>query len=149
MKVEPAPPPASRRSVPLAARLSFALCGLGLLVGFFLPWLTIGELMSVSGAGLVFADGQVVTLLSGSQRFLLFAIPGIAVLLVMGGVLGNRLAPWAAVVGGVVILGYGLFTLIRVFLSSTGLGMWLVIASAVLALALGLVDLGRRSRPSA
>ena len=40
----------------MAARLVFALCGMGLLVGFFMPWLTIGELVSVSGLGLAFVE---------------------------------------------------------------------------------------------
>jgi hypothetical protein len=137
-KIPPVQALAKRTTVPMAARLVFALCGLGLLVGFFMPWLTLGDLVSVSGLGLAFSEGQMVSMISGSHRFLLFAIPALAVLLVIGGVVGNRLAPWAAVAGGIVVLGYGLFTVIRLFISSTGLGMWLVIGSAVVALALGL-----------
>jgi hypothetical protein len=129
----------------LATRVVFAICGMGLLVGFFLPWFTVGDLMSVSGLGLVFSDGQMVHMLSGSHRFLLFAIPALAVLLVVGAVFGHRVVSWGAVAGGILILGYGLYTLVRLFLSSTGPGMWLVIFSSVLALALGLIDIGRRS----
>jgi hypothetical protein len=145
-KLSPAGAIERSHPVPLLTRLVFATCGLGLLVGFLMPWITVGELVSVSGLGLVVSDGQMVSMLSGSHRFLLFAIPALAVVLVLGGVLGNRLASWAAVAGGALVLGYGLFTVIRLFLSSTGLGMWLVIGSAVFAFALGVFDIGRRSR---
>lgn len=131
------------RPVPLAMRMVFALCGLGLLVGFFMPWVSVGELVSVSGLGLAVSDGQMVAMISGSHRILLFAIPTLAVVLVLGGVIGNRLSSIAAVSGSSLILGYGLFTVIRLFVSSTGLGMWLVLGSAVLALVLGLFDVGR------
>lgn len=136
---------ARQRASALALRVVFAICGMGLLVGFFLPWFSVGELMSVSGLGLVFSDGQMVHMLSGSHRFLLFAIPALAVALVVGAVFGNRVVSWAAVGGGLLILGYGVYTLLRLFLSSTGPGMWLVIFSSVAALSLGLVDIGRRS----
>jgi hypothetical protein len=136
---------APNRPAALAMRVVFAVCGMGLLVGFFLPWFTVGELMSVSGLGLVFSDGQMVHMLSGANRFLLFAIPALAVVLVVGAVFGNRVVSFAAVGGGLLILGYGIYTLVRLFLSSTGPGMWLVIFSSVVALAIGLVDVGRRS----
>jgi hypothetical protein len=144
---EPAPA-APKRGISLAVRSAFVVCGVGLLVGFFLPWFTVGELISVSGVGLVFADGQMVSMLSGANRLLLFAIPALSIALLVCGIFGYRAAPWAAVSGSVVILGYGLFTLMRLFLSSTGPGMWLVIGSSLLALAFGLLDLGRRSKAS-
>jgi hypothetical protein len=56
-------------------RAAFVLAGAGLLIGFFLPWVKLGALVSVSGFGLVFAEGDVVSMISGSNRFLLFAIP--------------------------------------------------------------------------
>jgi hypothetical protein len=145
--VRPAPVPVVRgSSVPPATRAALILCGASLMVGFFMPWLTVGELMSVSGLGLAFSNGQMVTMISGSHRFLLLAIPAVALLLVIGGIVGNRLAPWSAVIGGLVILGYGFFTVVRMFISSTGLGMWIVLGSVVLALAIGLVEIAGRSR---
>ena len=134
-----------RASLNWPTRAAFVLAGAGLLVGFFLPWVKLGALVSVSGLGLVFAEGDVVSMISGSNRFLLFAIPLLAATLMVLGALGQKAASWVGAVGGVAILGYAVYTVLSVFLASTGFGMWLVAASTLVALSLGFIDLGRHS----
>jgi hypothetical protein len=134
-----------RASLNWPTRGAFVLAGAGLLIGFFLPWVKLGALVSVSGFGLVFAEGDVVSMISGSNRFLLFAIPLLAVTLMVLGVLGQKAASWVGAAGGVAVLGYAVYTVLSLFLASTGIGMWLVAASTLVALSLGFIDLGRRS----
>jgi hypothetical protein len=132
----------------LIERGLFGVCGALLLIGFFLPWFAAGAVISISGLGLVFASGEVVGMLSGSNRFLLIAVPVLGVLLLGGSILGHRVTRWLAVGGSGVLLLFGLFLLVRMFISTTGLGMWLVILSALLALSVGLLSVGRISRSS-
>jgi hypothetical protein len=121
----------------------FGLCGAFLLIGFFLPWFAAGAVLSISGLGLVFASGDMVSMVSGTNRFMLIAVPVLGVLLLGGSILGHRVTRWLAVGGSGVLLLFGFFLLVRMFISTTGLGMWLVIVAALLALSIGLVSLGR------
>jgi hypothetical protein len=133
-----------RPRLSILLRAIFGICGAALLVGFFMPWFLAGALLSLSGFALVFSSGQMVGMLSGA-RILLFAVPLLGVLLLGGSILGHRLTSWVAVGGSAVILLYGFYSLIRVFITTTGFGMWLVIASALLSLCFGLIHLGRGS----
>ncbi len=135
--------PTERPRLSILLRAIFGVCGAALLVDFFMPWFLAGALLSLSGFALVFSSGQMVGMLSGANRFLLFAVPLLGVLLVGGSIIGHRLTSWVAVGGSAAILLFGLFSLIRVFITTTGFGMWLVIASALLSLCFGLIHLGR------
>jgi hypothetical protein len=121
----------------------FGACGVALLAGFFMPWFLAGALLSLSGFALMFSSGQMVGMFAGASRFLLIAVPVLGVLLVAGSILAHRITTWIAVVGSALILTYGFYSLIRVFISTTGLGMWLVIGSSLLGLCFGLIHLGR------
>jgi hypothetical protein len=127
----------------MVERILFGACGALLLVGFFLPWFIAGTMISMSGLGLVFASGDMVGMLAGANRFLLIAVPLIGVFLLGGSILGYRVTRWFAVAGSGLILLFGFVILVRFFITSTGLGMWLVILSALLGLSIGLVSLGR------
>ena len=127
----------------MVERVLFGACGTLLLIGFFMPWFIAGTAISMSGLSLVFASGDVVGMLAGANRFLLVAVPVLGVLLLGGSILGVRFTRWLAVGGSGAILLFGFIILIRLFISSTGLGMWLVILSAMLGLSIGLVGLGR------
>jgi hypothetical protein len=128
-------------------RLLLALSGAGLLVGFFMPWLTMGNMVVISGFSLVASSGELVASFSGPGRLLLFAIPAFGIALICAALMGRpRLNQALALTAGASILGYGLFTLIKLFFDSTGLGMWLVVLAALLALAIGLIGLGSRAR---
>ncbi len=130
----------------LVERGLFAACGAALLIGFFLPWVKIGALLTVSGLSLLVSSGEMVGMLSGSNRFLLIAVPLLGILLLGGSILGKRITRALAVVGAGLFLLGGFLITIRLFVSSTGLGMWLVLFSAILALSVGMLSLGRSSR---
>ena len=133
----------ARATIPI--RAVFVICGAALLAGFFMPWFKLGNLLTVTGMGLVFTQGDAVGMLSGANRFLLVAVPLLGALLLLGGALGYRVTSWVAVIGAAVILLYGLFTVMGLFISSTGLGMWLVILASIAALGIGLFGVGRRA----
>lgn len=132
-----------RKQLSLLQRAGFGLSGMLLVAGFFLPWLTAGTALELSGLGLVFSGGDMVQALSGSGRFLLFLIPLLGAALVFGAGSGHRLTSWAAAIGSGALLVFGLLHVIRVFLSSTGLGMWLVVFAALFALIIGLLSINR------
>jgi hypothetical protein len=129
----------------IVERILFGFCGALLLIGFFLPWFVAGAMLSVSGLGLVFTSGTVVGMLAGANRFLLIAVPLLGAILLGSSILGYRVTRWIAVGGSGVILLFGFVILVRLFITSTGLGMWLVILSALLGLSIGLVAIGRGS----
>ena len=133
----------------IVERVLFGLCGALLLVGFFLPWFVAGSMLTMSGLGLVFASGDMVGMLAGANRFLLVAVPLIGAVLLGGSILAHRVTRWLAVGGSGLILLFGFVILVRFFLSSTGLGMWLVIVAALLGLSIGLVGVGRVRAASA
>ena len=124
----------------------FGVCGALLLIGFFMPWFIVGTMVSMSGLSLVFASGEMVGMLAGANRFLLIAVPLLGTLLLGGAILGKRMTRWLAIAGSGLILLFGFVILVRLFISSTGLGMWLVILSALLGLSIGLVGIGRARR---
>jgi hypothetical protein len=132
----------------IVERVLFGLCGSLLLIGFFLPWVAAGALLSISGLGLVFASGEMVGMVSGSNRFMLVAVPVLGVLLLCASILGHRATRWLAVVGAGALLLFGFFIVLKLFITSTGLGMWLVIFSALASLSVGLVSVGRSARAS-
>ena len=134
---------ADKSQLRIVERVLFGVCGALLLVGFFMPWFVAGTMISMSGLGLVFASGEVVGMLAGANRFLLVVVPLLGVLLLGGSILGKRVTRWLAVGGSGLILLFGFIILVRFFISSTGLGMWLVIISALLGLSIGLVAIGR------
>lgn len=126
--------PAKPPSAPIWLRIVQGLSGLGLMVGFFMPWIRLGEMVSVSGFGLVLTSGDVVEQLSAPSRGLIVAIPLIGLALIAIAMKGFRGLAWAGLATGILIILVGLYTLISFFLDSTGTGMWLVTGSALLAL---------------
>jgi hypothetical protein len=137
---------AATRIGSMVMRVLLGGCGVALVGGFFMRWLTLGDMVSVSGFTLIVTEGEMVSLLSGSHRFLLFAVPVFGILLVVAGVFGHRFGLWVALVTGVTVLGFGAFTLIRLFVESTGAGLWIVVGASLLALALSLIGIGRSGR---
>jgi hypothetical protein len=128
------------------ARSLWMVAGAGLLLGFFLPWMTIGQTASVSGLGLLVTSGELVQLVTGPHRFLLFSVPVLGAALVVSAAMGRRVAAWIAVLAGAVILAGGLYTMIRLFLDTTGFGMWLVVGSSLVALVVALLVIGSEKK---
>jgi len=137
-------PSLSERAGDQAVRAVAFLAGLGLLGGFFLPWLRFGEVAAVSGLSLMVSSGTAVTALAGPAKGMLIIVPVCGGALVACAVLFPRLAGLATFVGGLSVIGFGLFTLARAFFQTVGTGMWIVVLSALVAAATGLVALSRR-----
>jgi hypothetical protein len=129
-------------------RVLFGGCGAALLIGFFMPWFKIGALLTVSGLSLLLSSGEMVGMLSGSNRFMLVIVPLLGAALIGGTVLGNRATRFVAVAGSALFILGGMFITLRLFLSTTGTGMWLVVLASLLALSVGLITVGRSQRPS-
>lgn len=119
------------------------LAGLGLLVGFFLPWLRLGQFAALSGLSLMVSSGSAVDALAGPARGFLLLVPVCGAALVGCGWLGPRPSILAALVAGIAIVSFGLFTLARVFFETVGSGMWIVTASALIAMGVGIAGIAR------
>ena len=135
-----------REKLSFVERALFGGCGAALLVGFFMPWFKIGALLTVSGLTLLVSSGEMVGMLSGSNRFMLVIVPLLGAVLLGGSILGSRLTRIIAVAGSGLFLLGGFFITIRLFLSTTGTGMWMVLFAALLALSIGLIAIGRSQR---
>jgi hypothetical protein len=124
------------------------VAGVGLLLGFFLPWIRFGQAAAFSGLSLMVSGGTVVDALAGPSRGLLIIIPACGAVLVASAVLAPRWTPIAALVSGSAILLFGLFTLARLFLNTVGVGMWIVVAAALVCAGIGVASLagGRSAR---
>jgi hypothetical protein len=129
----------------LVSRVVFGLCGAALLVGFFMPWFSVGQFLSMSGFGLVFTSGQLVGLLAGANRSLLIAVPLLGIVLIVGSVWGHRVTSWFAAGGAFTLLAFAFISVMHVFLSSTGAGMWIVVLATFITLGMGAFGVGRRS----
>lgn len=124
-------------------RVVVFLAGIGLLVGFFMPWLRFGQFAAVSGLSLMVSSGEAVDALAGPSRGMLILIPASGAALLGASVFGPRVAGMAALGTGIAILGLGLFTLARLFLETMGSGMLVVVGSALLAVGAGVAGLAR------
>lgn len=124
------------------ARVLLALAGAGLTIGFFFPWFKLGG-VAHSGLGLMVLQGDVVQFVSWPQRAMLFAVPMFGVGLAVAAFTGHRLALWIALGASALVLGGGAYTLITVFFGVTGVGMWILVGSALLSLAVAMLTLGR------
>lgn len=124
------------------------LCGIGLIVGFFLPWMHMGSMASLSGLALLVAQGEAVDLLSGPYRLMLLEVPLFGVSMIAGAVFLRRWGAWLAVISSVIILLSGVLTLVSVFIDVAGGGMWVVTLCVLLSLAVGLFGVGGRRPPT-
>jgi hypothetical protein len=146
------PPSAPRqdlaaRAASLITRLVTGGAGVALLVGFFLPWVTLGDVAAVSGFALLASSGTMIETMAGPSRGLLFVIPAAGLLMIGCSAMGPKAAARSALVSGLGILAFGLYTAARAFISSTGTGMWIVVLASLVAAGVGLVAAGRDSRP--
>ena len=140
--------PAKRRELAASAfasytaRVLLALAGAGLTVGFFFPWVKLAGIAQ-SGLGLIIMQGDAVEFVSWPQRAMVLAVPMFGVGLAVAAFTGHRLALWIALAASALVLGGGAYTLITVFFGMTGVGMWILVGSALLAFAVAMLTLGR------
>lgn len=126
----------------MVLRVVLALSGLVMFVGFFLPWMQLGELMEASGFQLILGSGEMADRFFGPQRWVLLTVPVLGTLLVIVAVIGHRIVAWIAVLAGLTVLGFGLLRLLTFFFETTGMGVWLIVSAAFIALAGGLLEIG-------
>lgn len=147
----PTPAPAPRKDLAgtalgsFTARVLLVCAGAGFVVGFFLPWFNLGG-AAFSGLNLLVLQGQVVEFVTAPQRILMFSVPMFGAALAVTGFIGHRIALWLALGAAVVVVGGGMYTLVKLFFGATGMGMWIVVGSALMALAVALLTLGRSIR---
>jgi len=124
----------------IVLRIVLGAAGLLLVVGFFLPWINL-ESSSVSGLELVTSDDPIIVALVGqqAQKWILLLIPVFGVALTAIGFLGVRYSGHISAVLGILIVGYGIVTVIVFFFQKTGLGLWLILGGAFIAITAGLV----------
>ncbi|HJL16507.1 MAG TPA: hypothetical protein RMH99_12670 [Sandaracinaceae bacterium LLY-WYZ-13_1] len=158
---EPAAPEAKPGAPHLAFRIALGAAGLCLLIGFFLPWVKIQstpsdetpqevrrELVSYSGLELASTDDDFVRAAAGgdTQRQLLWLIPLFGLALTAVGFLGFR---WSGLVGavlGLLLVGYGVVTVVMIFFQNTHYGLWLVLLGAFVAVSTGTLSWARAHR---
>jgi hypothetical protein len=133
------------KSLSMFRRVLLCLCGLVLVLGFFLPWVTAGTALELSGLGLAISGGEMVQAVSGGGRFLLFLAPLMGAALIAGAVTGHWATPWVGILGSGALLLFGIIHVISFFLSSTGVGLWLVVFAALFTLVVGALPVGGRS----
>lgn len=132
---------------PLGLRALVGFSGLTLLVGFFLPWFRAGA-EGEHDSGLTMMLGEPV---GGTPAILLVAVPILGVLLSAVSFMGFRWTAHAAIGVAALLLGYGLWILLSLFVEHTALGLWIVVGGAFITLLLGLVTLlwNRDKKPAA
>ncbi len=108
------------------------LVGGALIVGFFLPWISLGLFGGISGFDMVWhGEGDYLS------RLALLCCPILGVSLVAAGLNRSRAAAAMGVLSGVGILGYVAVKIAWGLLTGTGLGLWLVLGGAVAAIVVG------------
>jgi hypothetical protein len=119
-------------------RANWVLVGAGvaLVVGFFLPWLDAGGLFGVSGWDFV-SEASGIDFLT---KVILCLVPLMGAALAIAGLGGGKPAANTAMVAGASILGYTFYKVAWVFFKASGVGLWLVLGAALLALIYGLAS---------
>jgi predicted ferric reductase len=124
-------------------RIVLGTAGLLLVVGFFLPWIE-WDREAFSGLNLMLdADPGIRSAVGETRRWILLAIPVRGVALTAIGFMGFR---WSAAVAagiGLLLIGYGVVTVVALFFQTTALGLWLIVAAALIALGAGVIALVR------
>jgi hypothetical protein len=116
--------------------------GAALVAGFFLPWVDAGGSFSFSGFDLVLESHQGLF-----ARIVVLMVPLLGASLVVAGLRGGKSAVTTALVTGGAILGYPTYKFIVGFIQTTGVGLWMVLGAAILALVVGLS--ARTKKPAA
>jgi hypothetical protein len=124
-----------------AQRGLLGFSGLLLLLGFFLPWVTIGDVANISGLELVIHDN-----LPSWQRVMLGFCPLVSLVLMAVAGFGVKGARWFGVGAGGCVLGYGLFTIAYIVFNMIDVGIWMVMGGGIIAMVTGLAFRPRKAR---
>lgn len=110
-----------------------AVVGAAIVFGFFLPWIDVGGAAKISGWDFVRQSG-----LAWHTRLLLAMCPIAGLSLAIAGFTRAKGAVNVALGTGAGILGYVVYKVGYGFIKVTGIGLWMVLAAAAIALVVGL-----------
>lgn len=131
--------PASGRKLATTQRVVFALAGVALIVGFVMPWVKIPHYGSLTGFELTVSNNAIVEAISTTHRGLFAICPVAGAVLLALAVRGYRITSSLATLTGLSIIGLAMITLAALFVRSTSLGLWLVLAAAFATVVFGAV----------
>ena len=114
------------------ASLLLGLTGVAMVLGFFLPFLDVGAVATASGWDIVTSAR-----FAWTTRLAVGALPIAGGVLALAGFAGAAEARKISFAVGATALGFMAFKLAWGFLKVTGVGLWLVIAAAAVALVVG------------
>ena len=109
------------------------IAGIALVVGFFMPWIDLAGLVSVSGWDLVRDDH-----ISLGTRAVIALCPVAGAALAFAAFGGSRNAAKVSIAAGLGVLGYTGFKVAYTFAKITGWGLWMVLAAGAIALVVGM-----------
>lgn len=108
--------------------------GLTLIVGFFLPFISLGPGAEATGWDIV-RNGEGL----GLARIAVFLVPFLGAALITAGLAGAKSAR-LSLVTGLAILCYPAYEIASVFFAITGVGLWLVLAAGLVLTVAGLAQ---------
>jgi len=112
--------------------------GVAAVAAFFMPFLDLGGIASASGWEIMVADPT-----PWFTRVIMGLVPLSGLALIAASATGAKQARWAGVGFGLAVFGYPGYTVVKLFAATTGLGLWLTLAAAAVALFAGLASRGR------
>ena len=134
--------------VPIVFRALMGFAGLALLVGFFFPWVRIGDPQAEqSGLGLLGAASM-----GGAPPVSVVLVPVLGALLSVTAFMGFRYAAYVAIGVSIVLFGYAAYVFFLLFIAHTAVGLWITTGSAFVTLLLGagtLIWMRRTATPKA
>lgn len=103
--------------------------GIASVVAFFLPFLDVGGPFTASGWDILLAEHA-----PWSTRLALLALPIGGLSLCVAGATGSAKARLAGFLFGAGVYGYLGYTMVSLFIATTGVGLWLTLAAAAVAI---------------
>ena len=108
--------------------------GIAAVVAFFLPFLDLGGIASASGWEILVSDHVEL-----STRIALLALPLGGLALIGAGALGSSKSRLVGAAFGLGVFGYLGFQMVRLFVATTGWGLWLTLAAGAVAVGAALM----------
>lgn len=122
----------------LALRIAAIVSGAGLVLGFLLPWIRFADFATLSGLEILVNDTMVVRKSVGVVQQRLVALVPLVGLVILG--FGIRNGPglrWVLLGGGVLLVLFGAFAVLMIFVQVTSVGLWVVAIALVLSILVG------------
>ena len=103
--------------------------GIASVVAFFLPFIDLGGLASASGWEILTGEH-----VPWTYRLAMLALPVGGLALIGAGASGSKKARAAGFFFGAGVYGYFGYQIVKVFVATTGVGLWILLAAAAAAL---------------